>query len=349
MTSLRDAWSPVAYESRRPRLIARSRIIATIRETFVSQGFVEVETPCLQVCPGMEPNLTAFLTQLQGSDEKKAARFLHTSPEFAMKKLLVAGEKQIFQLARVFRNGEAASIHHPEFTMLEWYRAKADYSAIMDDCVEIVRATARAADTPRLTWKGRESDPHARWQRMTVEEAFDKHAGISIFDTITTQRGPEARLLAAEAKKIGVRISDGDSWDDIFFKVFMERIEPQLGHPVPTIITEYPAHMAALARLKPTDPSVAERFEVYICGMEIANAFSELTDAEEQRRRFENEQEAKRAQGMKPYPIDEDFLDALTHGMPESAGIALGIDRLVMTATGARDIADVLWLPVAAP
>ncbi|MCC7049006.1 MAG: EF-P lysine aminoacylase GenX [Alphaproteobacteria bacterium] len=338
-------WRPEVYRGRRANLVRRAQVVATIRAFFAGEGFVEVETPALQVSPGIEPYLNAFATRIDGARGGAGTLHLHTSPEYAMKKLLVAGEPRIFQLARCYRNAERGPTHHPEFTMLEWYRAGATYRAIMADCESILRAAAGPDGTYR--WGGRTADPHRPWQYLTVAEAFLAHAGIDLLATAPDPSRPDAAALGREARRIGVRVDDGDGWDDVFFRVFLERIEPRLGHPVPTILYDYPVGMAALSRVKPDDPRLAERFELYVCGLELANAFGELTDAAEQRRRFLSDQQARRARVGHAYPIDEDFLAALEHGMPEASGIALGVDRLVMLATGAKDIADVLWAPVA--
>lgn len=338
-------WHPERYAARRPLLIRRNRVIAAIRLYFAQEGFVEVETPALQVSPGIEPYLNAFTTQIDGARGGKGVLHLHTSPEYAMKKLLVAGEPRIFQLARCYRNAERGPTHHPEFTMLEWYRAAATYRDIMRDCEGILRAAAGADGV--FGWQGKASDPHRPWQYLSVAEAFQQFAGIDLLATAPDPARPDAVRLSAEARRIGVRVDAGDGWDDVFFRVFLEKIEPQLGHPVPTILHDYPISMAALSRPKADDPRLAERFELYVCGLELANAFGELTDAGEQRRRFLDDQAARRARVGHAYPIDEDFLAALEHGMPEASGIALGVDRLVMLAAGAQDISDVLWAPVA--
>jgi lysyl-tRNA synthetase class 2 len=341
-------WRPDRFARRRPFLEKRAALTCAVRAFFSSQGFVEVETPALQVSPGLEPHLFAFATDLVAPGGARRKLYLHTSPEFAMKKLLVAGMPRIFQLARVFRNGERAATHHPEFTMLEWYRAGADYTALMADCEALLRAFAQAG-VAALRWRGRECDPSAPCERLTVAEAFARHTGIDVLATAPDPRAPAFDLLAKEAKKIGIPPHPGDAWDDLFFRIFLERIEPKLGIGRATVLYDYPVSMAALSRVKRGDTRVAERMELYICGLELANGFGELTDAPEQRRRFDADMDLKEKRYGERYPIDEDFLAALTHGMPESAGIALGIDRLMMLATGADAIEDVLWAPVAAP
>ncbi len=340
------AWRPDAYASRRPLLLKRGRILAAVRAWFLKQDFVEVETPALQVSPGLEPHLRAFATALEAPDGTTSNLYLHTSPEFAMKKLLAAGEPRIFQMARVFRNGERSATHHPEFTMLEWYRAGEGYERLMADSEALVRAASEAAGTERLVWRKRSADPRAPFERLSVSGAFRRHTGIDPLAFLTEPGRFDVDGFAKAARGIGVTIAADDDWDAVFFKIFLDRIEPSLGHPVPTLLTDYPIHMAALSRPRADAPHLAERFELYIAGLELANAFGELTDPAEQRRRFEADMDLKqRLYGLR-YPIDEDFLSALAH-MPEASGIALGLDRLVMLATGAETIDDVLWLPVA--
>ncbi len=340
------AWRADAYARRRPLLAQRARIVAANRAWFLDQGFVEVETPALQVSPGLEPHLKAFPTTLEAPDGTRSSLHLHTSPEFAMKKLLAAGEPRLFQMARVFRNGERSATHHPEFTMLEWYRAGEGYERLMNDCEALVGAAAEAAGATRLLWRGLEADPEAPFERLTVADSFRRHAGIDPLGYLQSPGRFDVEGFAKAARAIGVTIAADDGWDDVFFKVFLDRIEPKLGHPKPTLLTDYPIHMAALSRPKDDAPHLAERFELYVAGMELANAFGELTDVPEQRRRFEADMDLKqRLYGLR-YPIDEDFLAALAD-MPDASGIALGLDRLVMLATGAERIDDVLWLPVA--
>ena len=341
-------WQPGSHAGRRWRLLARARIALAMRRYFAEQDFLEVETPALQVSPGLEPHLKAFATTLTQPDGAQSRFYLHTSPEFAMKKLLVAGERRIFQLARAFRDGERSDTHHPEFTMLEWYRAGEGYERLMADCQDLLSAVLTAAGRPRFVWQGRESDPGLPWRKLSVAEAFQALAGIDLLATIDRPEAPSPARLAPAARALGMRVAASDSWDDLFFRIFLGRIEPALGHPAPTLLCDYPIHMAALSRPKPGAPHLAERFELYVCGLELANAFGELTDAAEQRRRFLAEQRLKRQLYGEVYPIDEDFLAALAVGMPPAAGIALGFDRLVMLATGASRIDEVLWAPVAA-
>lgn len=340
-------WAPHVHADRRPFLLARNRMIAALRGFFAARDFVEVETAVLQVSPGNEAHLHAFATELVGPDLRGARRYLHTSPEFAAKKLLAAGEPRLFTFARVFRNRERGALHHPEFTMLEWYRAREPYRELMDDCAILLAAAAEAAGSRQLTFRGRACDPFAEPERLTVAEAFDRFAGIDLLATVAADATDRAGLAAA-AQASGIRLAADDTWSDICSRVLVERIEPRLGLGRPTLLTEYPTAEAALARPSPADPRVAERFELYACGVELANGFGELTDAAEQRRRFESEMsERARVYGDR-YPLDEDFLAALAV-MPPASGIALGFDRLVMLATGAARIEQVLWTPVAEP
>jgi lysyl-tRNA synthetase class 2 len=373
-------WHPDRLASRRDRLAVRGRILAATRQFFADKGFTEVETPALQVSPGIEPHLKAFATLLNDPrDNSLRPRYLHTSPEFAMKKLLAGGMGHIWQLTHSFRDGERGATHHPEFAMLEWYRTGATYEALMEDCERLLRKMQAAATSlirhsreggnPRraterlpldpgfrggddkragdvMTWQGHTADPNQPFERLSVPEAFARHAGIDILGTAPDPDRPSLALLAKAAAGIGIAPHPGDDWESLYFRIFLDRIEPHLGHGVPTILYDYPLSMAALARRRPDDPRLAERFEVYVCGLELANAFGELTDAAEQRARFLADQGRKRRLYGQTYPIDEDFLDALERGLPACAGIALGFDRLVMLATGAEDIEQVLWAPV---
>jgi elongation factor P--(R)-beta-lysine ligase len=344
---MQEWWRPDRFASRHPRLEQRGRMIAAVRGFFAGRGFVEVETPALQVSPGLEPHLQAFATELhEPRQDRRATRYLHTSPEFAMKKLLVAGMPRIWQLAHVFRNGENSATHHPEFSMLEWYRAGATYRDLMEECATLVRGCQEAAGAATLTWRGRSADARREWQRITVAEAFRDYCEIDLLATAPDPARPDPDRLAAAAGGIGIAPHPGDDWEALFFRIFLERIEPRLGLGAPTILYDYPLSMAALSRRRQDDPRLAERFEVYICGLELANAFGELTDPVEQRSRLIADRARKQALYGQAYPIDEDFLAAIEHGLPASAGIALGFDRLVMLATAADQIEQVLWAPV---
>lgn len=294
----------------RQNLFLRAKIIAAIRRFFDERGYLEVETPVMAALPGMEPYLDPFETETRDPRGRRFRSFLITSPEYAMKKLLTAGFPKIYQLTKCFRNGEDfGGRHNPEFTMLEWYRAGTDYRGIMDETEELAAAAGAAVGVSVAV----------PFERLTVEEAFRNYAG-----------------------KDALALSDDEPE---FHKVFLNEIEPRLGKERPTILYDYPASMAALSKRKADDPRWAERFELYIGGLELANAFTELTDAQEQRRRLEEERELRRKLGKTDYPVDDDFIAALEEGMPEAGGISLGIDRLAMALLGKTDIRDVIAFP----
>lgn len=324
--------------------MARSAITGAVRAWFDEQGFTEVETAILQISPGNETHLHAPRTEIVGNDGTRAARYLRTSPEFAAKKLLAAGEAKIFELARVFRDRERGDLHLPEFTMLEWYRAEASYDAVMADTIVVIAHAAQATGIGRFSFRGKTADPFAEPELLTVAAAFERFAGIDLLATVTNAEGDRAALAAAANAR--VRITDDDTWSDIFSKVLVEHVEPNLGQGRLTVLFEYPAPEAALARTKAGDPRVAERFEVYACGVELANGFGELTDAAEQRRRFGADMDEKERRYGERYPLDQDFLAAVA-AMPPSSGVALGFDRLVMLASGALRVDQVIWTPPA--
>jgi elongation factor P--(R)-beta-lysine ligase len=337
-------WTPGVHTDRQPLLRARRRVLAAIRDYLETRDFVEVETAILQVSPGNETHLHAFATELRDPRGGRRRMYLHTSPEFACKKLLAAGERRIFEFARVFRNRERGALHHPEFTMLEWYRTGETVEALMADCTNFLAIAAAAAGTDRFMFRGRAADPTAAPERLTVADAFRLYAGIDLLATLGT--GPPDRDgLAARARAAGIRLADDDTWSDIFSRVLVERVEPEIGNGRATFLTEYPAYEAALARPKPSDPRVAERFELFACGVELANGFGELTDPVEQRIRLEAEMDRKERLYGERYPIDEEFLAALA-GMPPASGCALGFDRLVMLAARASRIDQVMWTPL---
>src|SRR5664280_3688443 len=337
-------WLPGRHAARRPYLLARGRIAAAVRAWFAARDFLEVETSVLQVSPGNETHLHAFATDLIGPGNERHPLYLRTSPEFACKKLLAAGETRIFELARVFRHRERGALHHPEFTMLEWYRANEPYETLMDDCAALMAAAARAAGAKQFTFRGKTIDPYAAPERVTVAAAFARHARVDLLATVADGQG-DGKKLAAAAAKAGVATAADDTWGDIFSRILAERVEPQLGIGRATLLYEYPLPLAALARAKPGSDKVAERFELYACGVELANAFGELTDAAEQRARFETAMAEKQRIHGERYPVDEDFLGGLGE-MPPASGIALGFDRLVMLATAAQRIEQVIWTPV---
>lgn len=335
-------FDPDRHADRRPLLLARNRIIAAIRGWFAAHGFIEVECGAMQMSPGNETHLHGFATDLIQPDGTTERRYLHTSPEFACKKLLAAGETRIFDVARVYRNRERTLIHVPEFTMLEWYRARESYEMVISDSLALVKLAAETAGTRLFRWRAREADPLAEAEWLTVNDAFRRYAGVDLLATLDAGGGADRDALARSSP---VRIAADDTWSDIFSRILSEEVEPHLGNGRLTVLYEYPAVEAALARTCPHDARVAERFELYACGVELANGFGELTDAAEQRRRFEAAMDEKQRIYGERYPLDEELLEALDM-MPPASGVALGLDRLVMLATGAVSVEQVLWTPV---
>jgi lysyl-tRNA synthetase class 2 len=299
-------WTRLA--DRLPALRRRAALAAAVRAFFTARGYLEVETQYIVPAPGEEAHIPTI---------QAGHGWLHTSPEFAMKKLLAAGAGPIFQLARVWRDEPMSPTHLPEFTMLEWYNLNPSMDALIEESFALLRATL----PPTVSHAGITTSL-ARHERLTVADAFARHTGADILAT-----AGDAAALAAAAH---ATLRPNESWEDLFFRLLLERIEPHLGRDHPTYLTHWPIAQAALARPDPADPRVAERFELYVAGVELANAFIELTDAEEQRTRFT-------ANRTHPWPLDEDFLDAVSH-LPPSAGIALGFDRLAMLATSAAEV-----------
>jgi len=330
----RPVWHPESLAARLPLLRRRNRLTAATRAFFTGRGYLEVETPYAVPAPGEEVHLRPFATRRDHPDGTPEPLWLHTSPEFAMKRLLAGGAGPIFQFARVWRNGEGGVLHAPEFTMLEWYRPEADMTALIAETTEFLRAVL----PPTVTCRGVTTDL-SRIERLTVADAFTRYVGADLLATLE-----DAPALAVAA---GTRLRAAETWEDLFFRLLLERVEPRLGRTHPSFLTHWPAPQAALARRDPADPRVAERFELFVCGIELANAFVELTDPVEQRARFIVDRRRRHALYGPDWALDEDFLAALAFGMPQAAGIALGFDRLAMIATGADRIAQVLWLPPA--
>jgi lysyl-tRNA synthetase class 2 len=334
-------WRPHVHADRRPLLHARARAAQAARQVFAESGFLEVDTAALQLSPGNEAHIGAFATAWVAPDGTATPVYLHSSPEFACKKLLAAGEHRIFAFAHVFRNRERGRLHHPEFTMLEWYRAGVGYMDLAADCATLLARTAEAVGAERLVFGEASCDPLAAFEVLPVTHAFARHAGIDLEAALD-----DRAAMAKGAARAGVRVTADDTWSDIFSKVLCQCVEPHLGLGRPTLLADYPACEAALARTKPDDPRFAERFELYACGVELANAFGELTDPVEQRARFEAAMATRDRLYGERYPIDTEFLEALAI-MPEASGIALGFDRLVMLLTGAPHIEQVIWTPLA--
>ncbi len=326
------SWHPDSLADRLPFLRRRALLIHATRAFFDARGYTEVETPYAVPAPGEEVHLRALSTIITRPDGNSRALWLHTSPEFAMKRLLVAGVGPVFQLARVWRDGEGSARHAAEFTMLEWYQPDLDFDGLINETAALLRAVL-----PPVVTSGGVQTSLAAFERLTVAEAFFRYAGADVLGTAGDADG-----LAHSA---GATLRTDESWEDLFFRLLLERVEPHLGQAHPTFLTHWPTAQAALAKRDPADPRVALRFELFVCGMELANAFEELTDADEQQARFVEDRTRRHALYGPDWPLDEDFLAALRHGMPPASGIALGFDRLAMLAAGADRIEQVLWLP----
>lgn len=334
------------FERKLPFLLNRNKIISAVKSFFSSEDFIEVDTPILQYSPGMEVHLFAFETMfnsINGVDRQKL--YLHTSPEFSMKKLLSFGMKNIFQFTHTFRNEVVSPTHYPEFTMLEWYRIGYNYEKLMDDCEKILYATLLSVGTDYFEYKGKKCFLKDGIERLTVQEAFQKYCGFDILSTIDDVKNPSVKLIASFAKKLNINVSESDTWDDVYDKFMFEYIEPKLGILKPTILCEYPIHQAALSAPKGDNPNIAERFELYVCGVELANAFTELTNRKIQEERFLHDQAEKQKIYGTTFPIDYEFLDAVEH-LENCTGIAMGVDRLIMLANHTDDIKNVQWIEI---
>ena len=335
-------FSPSRHQDRRGFLLQRNCILTAVRAWFGERGFLEVDVPALAVSPGNEAHLHAFKTTLINNDGSAETRFLHTSPEFACKKLLAAGEQRIFSLGHVFRNRERTATHAPEFTMLEWYRVNEDYRVVIADTLALLQVAADEVGESVWNWRDRSCEVFAEAEWISVNEAFKRHAGVDLLSTLYSDGTSDRDALAQVSP---VAFGAGESWSDIFSRILVEKVEPHLGNGRPTVLVEYPACEAALAQACSEDVRVAERFELYVCGVELANGFGELTDAAEQRRRFVEEMDIKERVYGERYPIDEELLAALAI-MPPASGVALGMDRVIMLAAGATRIDQVQWVPV---
>jgi elongation factor P--(R)-beta-lysine ligase len=329
---VRPAWDPDRFAARLPFLRRRALLTQAVRGFFAARGYTEVETPYAVPVPGEEVHLAALRTEASDAYGARRTLYLHTSPEFAMKRLLAAGAGPIWQLARVWRDREGSARHAIEFTMLEWYRPGLGLDGLMDETEALLRAVL-----PPVVRSGGIATRLDRFERLSCAEAFRRHAGADLLGT-----AGDAAALAGSA---GAELRDGETWEDLFFRLLLERVEPLLGRDRPSFLTHWPAAQAALARRDPRDPRVALRFELFVCGIELANAFEELTDAAEQRARFLADRARRHAVTGPDWPLDEDFLAALEAGMPPASGIALGFDRLAMLAAGADRIDQVQWMP----
>jgi lysyl-tRNA synthetase class 2 len=335
-------WQRIRSNSRLLRnLRLRQVVLQGVRDFFAARGFLEIDVPVLVPLPGMEPHLQPVPVALHDLRGQAYQFYLHTSPEYCLKKLLAGGAGNLFAITHAFRDGEVSELHNLEFSLLEWYRIEANYQDLMRDCEELLLELAQGLQgAASIGYGGTKIDLRPPWPRATVAEVMREYAGVEIDGRTTREE------LAEIAHSKGYREAQADwPWEDIFYLIFLNEVEPRFPKDRPLILYDYPAPMSALARRKADDPLTAERFELYIGGLELANGFSELTDPLEQRQRLEREREERIRLGRAVYPVDESFLEALELGLPESAGIALGIDRLVMLLADAHDIREVLAFP----
>ncbi len=349
---LKDATSPFPSSDERTKrpgagadvstIRFRSALLRRIRAFFESRDFLEVETPILSRYSGLEPELDPFVTRYTGGGPLgKGPLYLLTSPEYAMKRLIASGLERIFQISRVFRNGELGPLHEPEFSMLEWYRAPADYHDIRHDIQELfVELASGIKGSTRFIWQGHRLDLTPPWPVLSVHEAFERFAGIDLVACADEDR------LRTTALARGIHVPADASWDETWCRILLEKIEPRLGMERPTFLIDYPLPFAALARpSRRGGIEVAERWELYVAGIELANAYSELTDARLQRSRFQEDQALRRRAGKEVLEPDPDYLAALEQGLPPTGGVALGIDRLIMLLADKPTIQDVMAFP----
>lgn len=316
----------------------RAQIIRLIREFFWHEGFVETETPIAVALSGQEPELSPVPVTLHSEKGVAQKFYLQTSPEFAMKKLLAAGFEKIFQICKCFRDYESfGGLHNPEFTMIEWYRANATYKDIMDDTERLFQFVGSQMGVRTVSWNGHSVNIASAWDRKTMKQVWQEFVGVNLDEYL------EAPAMRALARSRGYEMHDGEPYEDAFYKIFLNEIEPKLGTERPVFVYEYPVVMTSLSRLCAEDPRYAERFELYIGGLELANAFGELTDAKEQKNRLEADRAKREAADKEIYPVDPDFIDALESGIPPTGGIALGVDRMAMLLTGATNINNVIF------
>ncbi|MGQ9859448.1 MAG: EF-P lysine aminoacylase EpmA [Thermodesulfobacteriota bacterium] len=322
-------------------LKTRSRVFRWVREFFHERGFLEVYPPALVPLPGMEPHLDPIGVNLHLMDGTPRRFYLHTSPEYCMKKLLSAGLERIYALGHVFRSGEISWTHNPEFMLLEWYRAGEDYCRVMEDCEELICHLATLTGNHGSIQHGESPlDLSRPWPRLTVREVMRQYASVDV-----DQIGSLEDMVRVANGKGYTEVDSSWPWEDIFYRIFLQEVEPQLPKSRPFFLVDYPLEMGSLARRKPDAPRWVERFELYLGGLELANGFSELTDPLEQEARLISERSQRERAGKELYPVDRSFLEALQRGIPEAAGVALGVDRLLMVLTGSSDIKDVIPFP----
>jgi len=335
--------------SSRTILETRGEVIRNIRKHFTDIDYTEVDTPVLNLAPGPEVHIRPFTTDLFTQwNESRCTMYLHASPELNMKLILSCGWPRIFQFAHVFRNGEISALNHPEFTMIEWYQADSDYRDMMELCTGLLMKIGSQAGIDAFSFRDKACDPNMPPVRISVADAFLRFAdGIDILGTITNPADPDpsAGPLADELTKVGISFTKSDRWEDLFFKVMVNRIEPRLGVGQPTILYDYPACLAVLSKLREEDPRVAERFEIYVCGVELANGCTELQGGEAHKKRFTHSRNLSHRLYGREFPTDEHFVEISETALPACAGVALGLDRLVMLVTGADHVTDVMWTP----
>ena len=342
-------WQKIHQDKRLlAQFLVREQVVDEIRAFFKHKGFHEVETPLMVERPSTETFLEFFDTKLTMADGQTKTGFFITSPEYAMKKLLAAGLGNIFQITKSFRNNEGDSFrHNPEFLILEWYRTPADYTDIMVDFEKLMTHLVKKIRQPKktqplyLTYQGQQYDLTPPWPRLSVAQAFERFVGITADQLLSREE------LMAEAVRRGYRVTPKTTWEEVYNQLFLNEIDPRLAElKTPVFLYDYPSSQAALSRRKKNDPRFAERFEVYIAGIELGNAFSELTDAQEQETRLRADLGQRLEMGRKQYELDEDFIDALKIGLPETGGIAVGVDRLIMLLADTASIHETMFFPV---
>lgn len=323
----------------------RTVILRSIREFFWSKDFLETDTPIAVRLPGQEPYLHPIPVDFRDPDGQSERLYLHTSPEFSLKKLLAAGFEKVFYITKCFRNyeefGTEFSTHNTEFTMIEWYRAPGTLENIMDDTEELFKYVGKQLSVSELMYKNAKIPFTSAWDRWTMKEVWQKFLGVNLDEYLVID------ALKTLAVRLGYEVSPGDQYEDVFFKIFLNEIEPKLGFDRPVFIYNYPRSMCSLSRVCPADNRYAERFELYVAGLELANAFGELTDASEQKRRLEEDKALRTNMGKPTWAVDPDFIAALESGIPNAGGIALGVDRMVVLFTGAHGLNEVIFETVA--
>lgn len=335
------------------RFYTREKIVRSIREFFYSRSYHEVETPLLVPAVIPESYLENFTTTLLDRSRNKTSLFLTSSPEASMKKLIAAGMKNCFEITKSFRNGETDSFtHNPEFSILEWYQIGDDYKAVMDESEKLIRQICKTLHIKELVYQDKKIEMNKPFIQMSVMDAFKMYANISL-DKITNKDGRteedifDVSMIASLAQNKGYHCEKTSSWEQLFNQIFLNEVQPRLSELTqPIFLYDYPKPMAALAKTKTSDDRFAERFELYIAGLELGDCYTELTDATEQKQRFRQSLKEIDSLHKQPVTADQDFLDALKIGLPACAGMAMGIDRIVMLFTDAPRIRDVIFFPL---